>query len=385
MSTILSPSRIEIGAGSLSSLKEIVASYYPGRILIVTDEGIRQAGILDRVVMAGEIEPSQFDIFDRVQPNPDIAIMEACGQVVVSGNYALIIGLGGGSPMDVAKAGSILPANGGRMKPLLGRGMVKKSSIPLCLIPTTSGTGSEVSQSIVVSDLEIQTKTGIWDGHVVSQYAIVDAELTIGMSTNLTADTGLDALVHAIEAYTARTTNPIARMYARESIRLVVKHLPKAVKEGNDLEARLGMSLAATLAGLAFSNGGLGGAHALNLPLDSKKHIPHGRTVAILAPWVMDFNRKGNETVYAEIASLMGEEVDKANIHSASQRAVRDLIKFIESVGISPYLTDHGIKAEEINDLAKEAFRVGQRLLVFNPRDVTEDDVIKIYQAAAKK
>jgi alcohol dehydrogenase class IV len=237
----------------------------------------------------------------------------------------------------------------------------------------------------VVSDPENQTKTGIWDSHVVSQYAIVDAELTIGMPDHLTADTGLDALIHAIEAYTARTTNPIARMYARESIRLVVKHLPKAVKEGNDLEARLGMSLAATLAGLAFSNGGLGGAHALNLPLDSKKHIPHGRTVAILAPWVMDFNRKGNETVYAEIASLMGEEVDKADIPSASQKAVNGLIKFMESVGISPYLTDHGIKAEEINELAKEAFRVGQRLLVFNPRDVTEDDVIKIYQAAAEK
>jgi len=382
---MVTPSQIEMGSGSLASLKEIITIYEMGRILIVTDKGIRQAGILDRVIKAAGKDVKDFDIFDRVLPNPDIATMEACGQVVASADYALIIGLGGGSPMDVAKAAAVLPANGGKISPLLGLGMIKKPGVPLCLIPTTSGTGSEATQAIVVDDPEIGTKRGIWDRHVIPKVAIVDPDLTIGMPVNLTVDTGLDALVHGIEAYTARTTNPIAQAYARECIQLIARHLPRAAKDGSNLEARSGMSLAATLGGLAFSNGGLGAAHALNLPLDSKKHIPHGRTVAILAPWVMDFNRIGNEAIYAEVARLLGEDVDQLDTKEASQRAVNGFMKFMESVGVSPYLEEHGIQFAEIDELAREAFRVGQRLLTFNLREMSEDDAVRIYRAAATR
>jgi alcohol dehydrogenase class IV len=143
------------------------------------------------------------------------------------------------------------------------------------------------------------------------------------------------------------------------------------------------MSLAATLGGLAFSNSGLGAAHGLSLPLDSKKHIPHGRTVAILAPWVIDFNRIGNEDTYARIAGFLGEDVSQSDTRVASQKAAGSLKRLMESVGVSPYLTDHGIQTSEIDDLAREAFRVGQRLMPFNPRDMSEEDVVDIYRAAA--
>jgi len=385
MYTILTPSQIEIGSGSLASLKEIMAIYDTGSALIVTDKGIRQAGILDRVIKAAGKDAKDFDIFDQVRPNPDIATMEACGQVVESKDYALVIGLGGGSPMDVAKAASVLPANGGKISPLLGRGMIKKPGVPLCLTPTTSGTGSEATQAIVVDDPESGTKMAIWDRHVIPQVVIVDPDLTIGMPASLTADTGLDALVHGLEAYTARTTNPVAQAYARECIQLVSRHLTRAVQDGSDLEARSGMSLAATLGGLAISNGGLGAIHGLAYPLDTVKHIPHGRTVAIMAPWVVDFNRVGNEEVYAWIARFLGEGVDNLDARAASQKAVSGIINLMESVGVSPYLTEQGIQPAEVDDLAREAFRVAQRLLPSNPRDITEDDAVRIYRTAATR
>ena len=385
MYTILTPPQIEMGSGSLTSLKEIIASYGTGRVLIVTDKGIRQAGILDQVIKAAGEDAKDFDIFDRVLPNPDIASMEACGQVVASGKYALVIGLGGGSPMDVAKAAAVLPANGGKISPLLGRGMIKRPGVPLCLIPTTSGTGSEVTQAIVVDDPESGTKKAIWDRHVIPHVVIVDPDLTIGMPASLTADTGLDALVHGIEAYTARTTNLVAQAYAGECIRLVARHLPRAVQDGSNLEARSGMSLAATLGGLAISNGGLGAIHGLAYPLDTVKHIPHGRTVAIMAPWVVDFNRVDNEETYARIARFLGEDVDNLDSRAASQKAVSGIINLMESVGVSPYLTEHGIQSAEVDELAKEAFRVSQRLLPSNPRNLTEEDAVGIYRAAATR
>ena len=385
MYTILTPPRIEMGSGSLASLKEIIAPYKTAKVLIVTDKGIRQAGILDRVINATGMHAKDFDIFDKVLPNPDIATMEACGLIVLSGNYTLIIGLGGGSPMDVAKAAALLPSNKGRIIPLLGRGMIKKPGVPLCLIPTTSGTGSEATQAIVVDEPESRTKKAIWDRHVIPQVAVVDPDLTIGMPPGLTADTGLDALVHGIEAYTSRTTNPLARVYARECIQLAATHLPRAVKNGSDLEARSGMSLAATLGGVAISNGGLGAIHGLAYPLDTVKHIPHGRAVAIMAPWVMDFNREGNEAVYAQIARFLGEKLERLDARTASQKAVNGLMSLMESVGVSAYLTDHGIKSNEVDTLAREAFRVAQRLLPSNPRDITEDDALSIYRAATKR
>ncbi len=383
MFTIAAPSQLKMGMDSLSSLKEIVSAYDPGKILFVTDAGIQDSGILDRVLRAAEVKAGRVEIFDRVQPNPEIPLMEACGEKVAGGGYALIIGVGGGSPLDVAKAASVLPANGGKIRPILGRGMIRKRGLPLCLIPTTSGTGSEVTQAVVTGDPEKKTKVSIWDPHVVPEFAVVDPSLSAGLPPRLTADTGLDAVVHAIEAFTVRTTNPVVRLYAGEAIRLAVKHLPRAVRDGKDMESRTGMSMAATLAGLAFSNSGLGAMHGLSLPLDSRKHLPHGRSVAVMAPWVMDFNRMGNEESFAALAGFFGEDVGGLDARSASQKASAGMKRLMESVGVSPYLKDHGIQGGEVEDLAREAFVVAQRLMPLNPRDMTENEVIEIYRAAA--
>ncbi len=383
MYTILAPAQLHMGPGSLSALKGIVGGYETGRVLIVTDEGIRTSGILDQVLKAGELSSTRLDIFDGVQSNPEIPLLEACGEKVAAGGYALIIGLGGGSPLDVAKASSLLPANGGKMRPILGRGMIKNQGVPLCLIPTTSGTGSEVTQAVVTGDPEKQTKVSIWDPHVVPRFAVIDPTLTVGMPPRLTADTGLDAVTHAVEAYTVRTTNPVARLYAGEALQLAVRHLAKAVHDGSNMEARAGMSLAATFAGLAFSNAGLGAIHAFCLPLESRKHIPHGRSVAIVSPWIVDFNRVGNEETFAALAGFLGEDISQSDAAAASKKASAGLRRLMESVGVSPCLLDHGIQSGEVDNLAKEAFLVGQRLLPFNAREMTEKDAVEIFRTAA--
>jgi alcohol dehydrogenase len=382
MYSIVAPAQMHMGPDSLSALKGIIAGTSDGKILLVTDEGIRNSGILERVLQAAQADPARLDIFDRVEPNPDIPLMETCGRMVAEGAYSLILGVGGGSPMDVAKAASVLPANGGKMRPILGRGMLKKSGLPLCLIPTTSGSGSEVTQAVVVADPERKTKVSIWDARVVPESAIIDPVLSAGMPPRLTADTGLDAVVHAIEAYTVRTTNPVARLYAQEAIKLAAKHLPRAVEDGKNMEARAGMSLSATLAGIGFSNSGLGAVHGLSLPLESKKHIAHGRSVAIMAPWIMDFNGIGNEDAFAAVAGFLGEDISRSDARPAGQRASSGLKRLMESIGVSPYLKDHGVEKGEVEDLAREAFRAGQRLMPFNPREMTERDVIDIYHAA---
>jgi alcohol dehydrogenase class IV len=385
MYSIIAPAQMHMGPGSLAALKEVASGFGTGRILIVTDEGIRAAGILDEVLKAGEIDPGRLDIFDSVQASPEIPLLEACGEKVAAGGYALVIGVGGGSSLDVAKAASVLPANGGKMRPILGRGMVKNKGVPLCLIPTTSGTGSEVTQAVVTGDPEKQTKVSIWDPHVIPRYAIIDPVLASGMPPGLTADTGLDAVAHAVEAYTVKPANPVSRLYAKEVLQLAAKSLPVAVRDGRNMEARAAMSLAATLAGLAFSNSGLGAIHAFCLPLESRKHLPHGRSVAIVSPWIADFNRIGNEETFAAIAGFLGEDISGLDAPAASKKASAGLKKLMESVGVSPYLKDHGIADEEVDGIAKEAFQVGQRLLPFNPREVSEDDAIAIFRASAHR
>lgn len=385
MYSILSPPRIEMGAGSIVTLKDITNVHArSGKVLVVTDEGIREAGILDRVIRAMGKDTAHIDVFDRVRPNPDIATAEACGRAVASGAYSMVIGVGGGSPMDVAKAGAILPTNGGEITPLLGRDTIKKPGVTLCLVPTTSGTGSEVTQALVIYDSEAKTKKAIWDAHLIPSVAVIDPELTVGMPARLSVDTGLDALVHGIEAFASTGSNPFVRVLARECIRLVAAYLPRVLGNGRDLEGRSAMSLAATFGGLAFSNGGLGAIHALSYPLDTDKRMPHGRATAVLAPWIMDYNRIGNEATYAEIARYLGEDVDRLDVETASERSVDRMMRLMESVGVSPYLSRHGILLSEVDRLAREAFRGARRLLRFNPRAMTEEDAVRIYREAAR-
>jgi alcohol dehydrogenase class IV len=382
MYSIVQPKVIHMGPGAVQTLGAEIAQRAPKKILIITDAALQRLGILDTALNAMGSYQDRVELFLNPRPDPDVTVVEECAYRVREGSFDLLIAIGGGSPLDVAKGASVLATHKEDIRSLLGRHLLKRRGLPTILVPTTSGTGTEVSQAAVMEVPEEGTKKSIWDPLIVSDVAIVDPELAILMPPLLTAETGLDALYHGIEGYTSRTSNPVTRMYCLEAIRLVAQYIKRAYNDAKNMEAREAMSRAATLAGIGFSNGGLGAIHGLALALDSSRGFSHGKGLAVLGPSVMNFNRLGYESLYATIAGALGESTHDHSIDKASRRACEAARKLAADVGISPYLVKHKISADEIPELAQRAFRLSQRLLPTNVREMTEEDVLKIFQNA---
>ena len=381
MCDIVQPKILCMGPGALQSLERILRQMDPGRILIVTGPNLRKAGILERVLGSMGSYKDRVETFINPVPEPDVTIVEECARIVREKGYDLIVGLGGGSPMDVAKGAAVVAVHEEGMRPLLGRNLLRRKGIPTILVPTTAGSGTEVTQAVVAYVPEEETKKSIWDPRTMAEAAIVDPELTLQMPPRLTAETGLDALVHAIEGYTSRYANPVSRMYTREAMRLIGRYLPRAYRDGSDLEAREAMARAATLAGIGMSNSGLGAIHALALILDHKG-FTHCQSLAVLAPWVVRFNRLGHEELYARVAEALGEKVQGLRVEEASRKASDALLRLLREMQISPYLKDYGIRKDEVRPLALGAHRVGQRLLPMNIREISEEDALAIFGEA---
>ena len=263
----------------------------------------------------------------------------------------------------------------------LGAETFHKPGLPKILIPTTAGTGSEVTRSVVVADEGDNTKKVISSSLAIPEVAILDPMLTLSMPPDVTANTGMDALVHAIESYVSVNTTPFTGILAIEAIRLIAYNLPAAYSKGSDVKARYHMLLAANIAGLAFGSGGLGGVHALSYVIGSEYHMPHGRSNAIMLPHVMDFNKTGNLRRFAEIAEAMGENVEGPPLYEAAERSVEAVKKLLSMVEIPFRLSLHGIARDDLPRLVTGAMKQA-RLFVPNPRDLTEKDVRTIYEKA---
>ena len=378
MYDIVQPRILCMGPGALQSLERILRQMDPRRILIVTGPHVKKLGTLERVLGSMGSYRDRVETFINPAPEPDVAIVEECARIVREKGYDLIVGLGGGSPMDVAKGAAVVAVHEEGMRPLLGRNLLRRNGVPTILIPTTAGSGTEVTQAVVVYVPEEETKKSIWDPRTMAEAAIVDPELTLQMSPRLTAETGLDALVHAIEGYTSRYANPVSRMYTREAMRLIGRYLARAYRDGSDSEAREAMARAATLAGIGMTNSGLGAIHALALIFDHKG-FTHCQSLAVLAPWVMRFNRLGHEQLYAQVAEALGERVQGLSAEEASLRGSESLLRLVQEMQISPYLKDYGIRKDEIRSLARGAHRVGQRLLPMNIREISGEDALTIF------
>lgn len=379
MYSIVQPKIIYMGRGAVKALEGELSQMAPNRILLVTDPILQSLGIVETVLNGMGAYRDQMELFLNPGPDPDVSLVERCASRVREGSFDLIIGIGGGSPLDVAKGASVSAVHEEGIQALLGKNLLKRKGVPTILVPTTSGTGTEVSQAAVMEIPEEGTKKSIWDPRVVAEVAIVDSELTTLMPPDLTAETGLDALYHGIEGFTARTSNPIARMYSLEAIRLIGCYLKRAYVNGSDMEAREAMSRAATLAGIGFSNGGLGAVHGLALALDSAQGFSHGKGLAILGPWVMNFNRIGHESMYAAIAEALGEYTQGLDPYTASQKACEAVLRVAMEVGISPYLTNYGIQSDEIPGLAQKAYLLSQRLMAMNIKEMRGTDVLEIF------
>ena len=375
-----SPNKIVFGPGSINDLPQEIQSLGK-KALIVTDNFIAKTETIKEIIKMMEAGGIEVGLYDGVLPEPPLESVDNGVEVAVDGGYDVIVGVGGGSSLDVAKGIAIVATNGGKVIDYVGMVQVPKAGLPKILIPTTAGTGSEVTRVFVVTDNSDNTKKVVYSLYCIADVALVDPLLSIGMPAAVTADTGMDALVHAIETYVAVSATEFSDPLAEKAISLIAKYLPIAVVKGDNAEARYYMALAATLAGLAFASGGLGAVHALSYPLGTEFHMSHGRSNAIMLPYVMEYNLPGNFERYANISELMGEMAEDLSDADAAFKAVEAVKGLLTNVGIPLSLRDYGIKKEDLPKLVEGGMNQA-RLFVPNPRNLIKEDVEKIFAMA---
>ena len=378
---IKTPGSILFGPGASQSLSDRIKNFPEGPIVIVTDPGLVKAGVAERIQGLLCSADRRVQVFDSVQPDPDKECVEQCLEMVRAADAKLLLGLGGGSSLDVAKVTAILRAHGGTMSDYVGIDKVPDRGLPTILLPTTSGTGSEVSPIAVISDRKQHSKLGIVSPHLYCDLAIVDPSLTLSCPANVTASSGIDALTHAVEIYTSKSSAALIDPLALEAIRLVGQHLSNCVRDGSNLTARSGMSLAALFAGLGLGPVNTAAVHAMAYPLGATFDVPHGVANSLLLPFVMEFNLTANPQKYARIAAALGEDTKGLSPSEAAQRSVQAVVRLSKDLGIISRMRDLNIPADAIDDMAASAMKVS-RLLKNNPREITVDGARQIYQNA---
>jgi alcohol dehydrogenase class IV len=368
--------RLLSGAGAAVRAVELLPL---GPCLFVTDAQVRSLGLADPALDALEQASIEAVIFDSVEADPSRATLMAA--VEAGRGCASVVGFGGGSPMDVAKLAAYLIASGEDLDTLWGVGKATGRRLPLVLVPTTAGTGSEATPVTIITVGETE-KRGVSSAALVADWAILDAELTVGLPKPVTAATGIDAMVHAIEAYTsARLKNPMSDALAREALRLLSDNLLRVCERPEDLEARGRMLLGAHLAGVAFSNAPVAGVHALAYPLGGHFHVPHGLSNALMLPHVLGHNMHAAMPLYAELGTLLEPKLQSIGAQGQAQALVERMRELSVSAGLPQCLSDVGVNAGHLDMLAAEAMKQ-ERLLVNNPCPIGEADARRLYEAA---
>ncbi|WP_067862808.1 iron-containing alcohol dehydrogenase [Neptuniibacter marinus] len=377
------PKQLICKPGAAKELGEICLRTIGQRVMVVTDQGIVNAGLLAPILDTLKAADVEALVFDQVLADPAEQIVLAATQQAVDAGVEGVIGLGGGSSMDVAKLVALLAKGEESLADIYGVNMVKGQRLPLIQIPTTAGTGSEVTAVSIITVGEGEKK-GVVSSQLLPDLALLDAELTLGLPAMVTATTGVDAMVHAIEAYTSASPNHnlISDASAKEALLLLGANIESAVHDGTDLQVRSNMLLGSMLAGQAFANSPVAAVHALAYPLGGIYHLPHGLTNALVLPHVMRFNQSECAEQYAELAPLVFPQLAEiADVVERSNAFIEALDKLNRSLGILPQLRDYDIEESAIPTLARDAMKQ-TRLLVNNPREVSLEDATAIYQAA---
>ena len=376
-----SPHLILAGMGSLERLGEEAKALGTNKALMVTDKGVVASGIGEKAQALLKKEGIELDIFDKVVPDPDIGCAEACIEMAKRDKYDLILGVGGGSSMDIASAVSVMCTNPGTVRDYLGINLVKNPGIPTILIPTTAGTGAEVTPNAILTDVEAKLKKAIVSPYILPRVAIVDPLLSVSMPPQVTSSSGIDALTHAVESYTSNKATIMTDLFAREAIILIGQSLRTAVANGNNLQARYDMSIGSLYAGIALANAGVTAVHALAYPLGGQFKVAHGIANGLLLPYVMEFNVLGDVPKFAQIAQSLGEKAEQLALLEQAYRAANAVKAIYKDLKIPQSLTELGVPKEAISDMAKAAMNV-TRLMGNNPRAMTAEDVERIYGKA---
>ena len=360
------PTKIVFGPGALENLPSELEENGQRSALIVTDPGVRAAGLLERVETQLQAAHVEHEVYDGVVPNPTVSSIEAA--VEAARGRDVLIALGGGSAIDTAKVLNILRTHGGNALDWEGHDTVPGPCGPLIAIPTTAGTGSEVTSVAMITVPERRQKVPIVSRHLFPDLAIVDPELTVSLPPAMTAATGMDALTHAIEARVSVLARPLTDLLAQEAIRRIDRFLPRAVQRGEDREARAEMSFAALLAGMAFGNAWVGLAHAIAHALGGLYDIPHGIGCALALPSAMEFNLEVRREEYERIAACM-------DLQSAEE-AVERVRALRGEIGLPERLRDLGIPEGDAEKIAERAMADGS--LLFNPRPVSDEEMLEL-------
>jgi alcohol dehydrogenase len=375
------PKVIWAAPGAVSKLGPEARRLGATRALLITDRGLMATGAPERVQALLTAEGVTCTIYGEVQAEPSAEALDPVVALVQAEHANLVVGLGGGSAIDVAKAAALLAANGGTAYDYFGTDRVKKPGIPVIAIPTTAGTGAEATPNAIFTNTRNQVKEGIISPYMMPEVAIVDAELTLTVPARVTAATGMDALTHAVESYTSVKATPTTDLYAAEAIRLIGRSIRTAVFRGNDLAARSDMALGSLYAGISICNAGTGAIHSMAYPLGGQFHVPHGIANATLLPYVLAWNLQGNVDKFAHIAALLGESVDGLSPMEAAEKAVAAITRLCRDLAIPAHMSEFGVKAEDVRAMAEFAHAT-RRLMDNNPRNLTVDEVEAIYRAA---
>ena len=395
--TFHSAASLIFGPGAVAQLGDVARRLHSQRALVITDVVLERVGIVEQAVSPLRSAGVDVQVWNGGEPEPSLTA--AARAIAAAGAFRpdVLVGLGGGSNMDLAKITATVLAHGKTPRDWLGDDIIPGPVWPLICVPTTSGTGSEVSAASVLTDTENQLKIGALSNFLRPAAAVVDPILTLGSPAKVTADSGIDALTHAIEAYTAvdnatfplppgersvyQGRHPIGDAMAERAIRLIGANLRTAVHEPGNVAAREAMALGATLAGLAFSNVGVAAVHALEYPVGGATHCSHGAGNGLLLPFVMRFNLPVRTVEMARIAELLGEDIGGLNQHAAAERAIAAIESLKRDIGIPTRLRELGVRLDQLRGFAEKAFGI-KRILRVNPRPVTVEDLHDILLAA---
>ena len=377
--SLLNVGRIIAGPGSLSTIQEVPAAYGAQKVLIITDQGVWNAGLIEKPKNILESAGFRVAVIHDTPPEPTVGEVIKLFRQAKNLGGEMIIGIGGGSAMDVAKLVSVLLTNDVSLEQLLGKAEIAVRGIPTLMVPTTAGTGSEVTQNAIVLVPEEEVKVGVVNSKLVPDCVILDPILTLSLPPAITATTGLDALAHAIECYTSKKANPFSDTFALKAISLISSNLRRAYRNGQDIEARHGMLLGAMFGGMCIATSGTTAVHALAYPLGGKFRMPHGLSNAVLLPHIMQFNLDAAEDRFRDIAVAMGLDVAGLPTRQAAEKMIENLYALNKDLNIPSGIAAQGVTEADLDGLVEAASKV-TRLLENNPKSLAKSDMRAIYR-----
>jgi len=379
--TITQPTQIQFGEGLINSLPEIIKQAGGTTPLLVLDPGLIKAGLNANICTPLDNADIDYLIYDAIDPEPGLLLADKGTQLAKKYGCDCVIGVGGGSAMDVAKAISILLTNGGRAVDYLGLDKIGKPGVPKIMVPTSAGTGAEVTFTAVFINEETGSKGGMNGDPLYPDVALLDPELTLSLPPHITATTGIDALTHALEAFTSVQAHPISEMYSLQAIELITSNIRSAYADGRNMEARSNMLLGSLLGGKALAIAGVGLVHAMAYPLGGMFGIAHGLANAVLLPYVTEYNLIGNLQKYALLAEILGQDISGLSLRDAAIVLVEELHFLNQDLNIPSTLRELKITEDKFPEMAEIALTVA-RPVENNPRQPTKEDIITIYKEA---